>query len=45
MFDEGIAAQGAQDRVAVDDVAVYVARSMRRAGEGGASSAAPGTSG
>jgi len=45
MFDEGIAAQGAQDRVAVDDVAVYVARSMRRVGEGGASGAAPGTSG
>ena len=45
MFEEGIAAQGAQDRVAVDDVAVYVARSMRRAGEGDGSGAAPGASG
>jgi Fe-S oxidoreductase len=31
MLDEGIASRGAQDRVAVDDIAVYVARSMRRA--------------
>jgi Fe-S oxidoreductase len=29
MFDEGIAARQAGDRVAVDDIAVYVARSMR----------------
>jgi Fe-S oxidoreductase len=40
MFDEGIACRGAQDRVAVDDIAVYVARSMRRPG-GGDPSAAP----
>jgi len=45
MFEEGIAAQGAQDRVAVDDVAVYVARSMRRTEAGGGSGTAPGTSG
>jgi Fe-S oxidoreductase len=31
MFDEGIASRGAQDQVAVDDIAVYVARSMRGA--------------
>jgi len=45
MFDEGIAAQGAAERVAADDVAVYVARSMRRAGEGDEGGAARGTSG
>ncbi len=45
MFDEGIAAQGAEERVAVDDIAVYVARSMRRSGEGETGGAAPGTSG
>jgi Fe-S oxidoreductase len=33
MFEEGIAAQGAGERVAVDDVAVYVARSMKCAGQ------------
>lgn len=30
MFDEGIASRQLQDRLAVDDVAVYVAQSMRR---------------
>jgi Fe-S oxidoreductase len=44
MFDEGIAARQAQDRVAVDDIAVYVARSMRRAG-GGTTATLPATSG
>ena len=45
MFEEGIAAQGAAERVAVDDVAVYVARSMRRVAEGGARGTEPGSSG
>jgi Fe-S oxidoreductase len=44
MFDEGIASRGAQDQVAVDDIAVYVARSMRRAAIGDAL-APPRTSG
>ncbi len=44
MFDEGIASRGAQDRVAVDDIAVYVARSMRRAA-GDLSLASPQTPG
>jgi Fe-S oxidoreductase len=44
MFDEGIASRGAQDQVAVDDIAVYVARSMRRAATGDAL-APPRTSG
>ncbi len=34
MFDEGIASTGRQDTLAVDDVAVYVARSMRAAAMG-----------
>jgi Fe-S oxidoreductase/nitrate reductase gamma subunit len=34
MFEEGIAARQAEQRVAVDDVAVYVARSMRLPGPG-----------
>jgi Fe-S oxidoreductase len=45
MFDEGIAARGAQERVAVDDIAVYVARSMRPAGAGDPSAASPQTLG
>jgi len=45
MFEEGIAAQGAAERVAVDDVAVYVARSMRRVAEGGAPGTEPDSSG
>jgi Fe-S oxidoreductase len=45
MFDEGIASREAQDRLAVDDVAVYVARSMRRAGGGDPSAASPPTPG
>jgi hypothetical protein len=41
MFDEGIASRGTQDQVAVDDIAVYVARSMRRAATGDASAPLP----
>jgi Fe-S oxidoreductase len=43
MFDEGIASRGAQDQVAVDDIAVYVARSMRGAAAGDPSAASPQT--
>ena len=30
MFDEGISSRQLQDRLAVDDIAVWVARSMRQ---------------
>jgi Fe-S oxidoreductase len=43
MFDEGIASRGAQDQVAVDDIAVYVARSMRGAAAADPSAASPQT--
>jgi Fe-S oxidoreductase len=43
MFDEGIASRGAQDQVAVDDIAVYVARSMRGAVAADPSAASPQT--
>lgn len=45
MFDEGIASRGTQDQVAVDDIAVYVARSMRRSASGHASAPPLRTSG
>ena len=45
MFDEGLAARQAEQRVAVDDVAVYVARSMRRPEGGGAAAPSPGPAG
>jgi Fe-S oxidoreductase len=43
MFDEGIASRGAQDQLAVDDIAVYVARSMRGAAAADPSAASPQT--
>jgi Fe-S oxidoreductase/nitrate reductase gamma subunit len=45
MFDEGIGALRAEEAIAVDDIAVYVARSMRRAGGAGAAGTGPSTSG
>ena len=42
MFDEGIAARQAGERLAVDDIAVYVARSMRSPGDAPAGSASVG---
>jgi hypothetical protein len=42
MLDEGIASREAPGVLAVDDIAVYVAHSMRRAATGDASAASPG---
>jgi Fe-S oxidoreductase len=45
MFDEGIASRGVHEQVAVDDIAVYVARSMRPASPAGPSAPSPKTPG
>jgi Fe-S oxidoreductase len=45
MLDEGIASREAPGVLAVDDIAVYVAHSMRRAATGDASAASPRTPG